>query len=102
MIDSGQALEVVEEGVVVVIGGLDRDELEVLGVEVVGGVVLDLIENFVLLLELGLVVAVLKGWLEVLVLLVLLVVLLLLVVVLLVLVGFFADELNVVCTCAEH
>ena len=57
--DLGQALEVVDGAEVVVIGGLDVEELEVLDVDVVeGGVVLDFVEDFVLL---ELVVVVLEG-----------------------------------------
>ena len=57
--DIGQALEVVDGAEVVVIGGLDVEELEVLDVDVVeGGVVLDFVEDFVLL---ELVVVVLEG-----------------------------------------
>ena len=59
MEDLGQALEVVDGAEVVVIGGLDVEELEVLDVDVVeGGVVLDFVEDFVLL---ELVVVVLEG-----------------------------------------
>ena len=53
-----QALEVVDGAEVVVIGGLDVEELEVLDVDVVGEVVLDFVEGFVLL---ELVVVVLEG-----------------------------------------
>ena len=56
--DIGQALEVVDGAEVVVIGGLDVEELEVLDVDVVGEVVLDFVEDFVLL---ELVVVVLEG-----------------------------------------
>ena len=56
--DLGQALEVVDGAEVVVIGGLDVEELEVLDVDVVGEVVLDFVEGFVLL---ELVVVVLEG-----------------------------------------
>jgi hypothetical protein len=55
--DLGQALEVVDGAEVVVIGGLDVEEI--LDVDVVGGgVVLDFVEDFVLL---ELVVVVLEG-----------------------------------------
>jgi hypothetical protein len=57
MRDLGQALEVVDGAEVVVIGGLDVEEI--LDVDVVGGgVVLDFVEDFVLL---ELVVVVLEG-----------------------------------------
>jgi hypothetical protein len=57
--DLGQALEVVGGAEVVVIAGLDVDELEVLDVDVVrGAVVLDFVDDFVLL---ELVVVVLEG-----------------------------------------
>jgi hypothetical protein len=59
MEDLGQALEVVDGAEVVVIGGLDVEELEVLDVDVVGGgVVLDFVEDFALF---ELVVVVLEG-----------------------------------------
>jgi hypothetical protein len=54
--DLGQALEVVDGTEVVVIRGLDVEELEVLVDVVGGGVVLDFVEDFVLL-----VVVVLEG-----------------------------------------
>jgi len=56
--DLGQALEDVDGAEAMVIGGLDVKELEVLDVDVVGEVVLDFVEDFVLL---ELVVVVLEG-----------------------------------------
>ena len=56
--DLGQALEDVDGAEAMVIGGLDVKELEVLDVDVVGEVVLDFVEGFVLL---ELVVVVLEG-----------------------------------------